>query len=1057
MKNFKVYKSSAGSGKTYTLVKEFLLLSLKDSNPYAFTKILAITFTNKAATEMKERILKALKEIGGNIAEEGTSYYLKEDLKKELEIKEEELQVRCQKAHLTILHNYADFNVSTIDKFSHRLLRTFAKDLDLSVNFKVDLDEDTILRQVIGLMISVVGQDPQISDLVINHSLTKVEEGDSWNPIEDIFEVAKKLLAEDGALRLAQMSELKIEKIKEIQQTIWKENKVYEQKISGIGEAALNLIKSNSINSESFRYGNKNGGGLPSYYKKLVSFDYKSFKPTQRVLETIEEDKWFSGKVNSTDKLAIDNIKSQLIDYYNLAQEEIKAGLAIYLSKKLISKNLRLVALLKAIESRLSTLKKEQRIVPISDFNKKISEVVLNEPMPFVYEKLGEKYDHIMIDEFQDTSILQFMNLMPLIEESLARGEFNMIVGDAKQAIYRFRGGEVEQFSEMPDYVPEQFSDNPIVINRLLSLKSQYNPDNLIKNYRSKAKIVAFNNELFENLKTLMPARVLNIFDGHRQEYDENDNTGFVDVKFFKHEDKKFNYMKQVFSDIQDCIKDGYSHEDIAILCRTRNHAIEISEFLKVNDIPILSSESLRLITMPHILFLIDMALWINEPDNKNYQKNCIEFLVKTKRIHGELDERFQKMILNNESFENNLKQLGYQVDVTEHRAKTSYECFESLIRIFKLNEGFDIYLQFFMEAVLNFSQSESKSLMDFLRWWEIKGDKLSIEAPEGMDAVQVLTIHKSKGLEFPIVIYPFAEQSISEGKHVDLLWVKQREYPELASNTLVEYGSDMFNSTYTKEFEIEYEKKFMDLVNDTYVAFTRPTDRLYIRTKKPSAQKSLDELENYNLARLLEIGRPINATINDEGYSIGLASKKTTAVKMETAIDFDLHYHSEAWDNKLKLGQNSKHELNEDELNAQRFGNLFHEIMSKIDKAEDIDEVVNQYFLNGQLTKEQKKILTEEINSILLSEDCAPFFSNNKQTLNEATLIEKNGKVWRPDRVVFNSDKIMVLEYKTGEEKEAHKKQVQNYMNLITAMSEKQIEGYLYYLEDKKLEQVFN
>lgn len=1041
MKAFKVYKSSAGSGKTYTLVQEYLMLCLADDSPFYFAHILAITFTNKAAEEMKSRVIKALKQISKKESKEEISD-LKANLIETLKLSQEQLEQRAAACLTAIMHNYADFNISTIDKFSHRLIRTFAKDLGLSMNFKVDLQLDLILEDLVQEFVQKVGEDDKISQALIAHSRSKMLSGKAWDPRKELLELSKASLDESAINYLKASEKLGLEGLLSIQNSLINKNRELKKNLAQIGGKAKGLIEKESIPEGAF-YGGKNG--LPGYFNKLIAFNYKAFQSISFCLTTVEKDKWSSGKAKEEDKLKISQIKEQLTELFWQGKELVDLEMPKYIARSAVIKYLGMLGLLGKIEKVYSSIKKENRILPISDFNKKIAEVVLAEPMPFIYERLGERYNHILIDEFQDTSIMQFMNLLPLIEESLARGHKNLIVGDAKQAIYRFRGGEVEQFSEMPNYVPHELAHNPLVVERLQNLKNQYDESQLNTNYRSLSKVVEFNNRFFKNLLVDMPERVSRIFDGHEQKTKAGQEGGYVEVKFLEKEEEQ--QEEQCYQDINSCIEDGFNYQDITILCRTKKEAGLIAEYLSAREIPLISSESLLLKSSPRVQFLLEMAKHIYNPEELSIKTHIIEFLFLFNRLEGNIHQTLEKLILEKGNFEIFLRKCGIELDYSLLNSLSLFECFESLIRQLDLQAEYDVYLQFFMEQVFLFSNRESNSLADFFAWWDANDEKLSIDLPAGINAVQIMTLHKSKGLEFPVVIYPFIKPPKAK---TDLIWAESSEvHPDL-SFTLIEHKEDLRETIYLDDFMLEQERRQMDLMNLNYVAFTRAVERLYLRSEVLPKSSYSVEKENLSLPHLLQRGKPEGAIDMDEGYAFGIKEKKKSKEESNLeAEEIALSFHSEPWRNKLKISTEQAGKFTFDqERSARNYGNLFHEIMSHVDELKDIDPVLERYCQKGEILNEEKDELKKKI--VLLMEDTIgqQFFGSGLAVKKEASLWDSSGEVLRPDRVVFQNDKVMVLDYKTGLINESHKKQMQKYRDSIKETTDKPVEAYLYYLE---------
>jgi len=499
MSNFAVYNSSAGSGKTFTLVKEYLKIALKTNKSDTYKHILAITFTNKAASEMKERILSALKFISGNEVLKDTPKYLLEALKNPIDkgglgLDEKIIKERCQKVLKSILHHYNDFGVSTIDKFTHKIIRTFAHDLHLPLNFEVEIDQNELLKKVIDQLIDKVGKDEKLTKLLVEYANNKADDEKNWNIEKDLFDFTSKITNENNRHYIKKIRDLTLDDFEHIKSYIFQFNKTFEQEMIEIGTKTLQFLNENNIEIKSF-----SNSFYPTYFNNLSKKNIKSPNDTLKGIIAGEKN-WYSKTTESTQKQLIDAHKNQLIDFYDEVEKLKDEKYSQYKLNQLIYQNLYNLGIVNEIENTIFEFKKENNVLSIADFNTRISGIVSSEPVPFIYERLGEKYQHFLIDEFQDTSIIQWHNLLPLLENSLANGNFNMIVGDAKQAIYRFRGGEVEQIIRLPQVFKHQ--NNPILLEREKSLQRNFKPEILSENFRSKAEIVNFNNQFFNKIST---------------------------------------------------------------------------------------------------------------------------------------------------------------------------------------------------------------------------------------------------------------------------------------------------------------------------------------------------------------------------------------------------------------------------------------------------------------------------------------------------------------------------------------------------------------------------
>ncbi|MFO7614085.1 MAG: UvrD-helicase domain-containing protein [Bacteroidales bacterium] len=1055
--SFVVYKSSAGSGKTFTLVREYLLVVLK--NPDHFRRVLAITFTNKAANEMKERVVRCLIDLTDPVkhADSDTIRYMLPQLRKDLQMGDEMLANRALAALRLIMHHYAEFAISTIDSFTHRVIRTFAYDLKIPMNFEVELESEEMLGQAVDLLISQVGVDEKLTRVMVDFTEKKAGDEHSWHIEKDLQQFGRTLLNEDSVDFLHRLREYDIDTFTGVRARLLEWKLSWENRLKAMASRLHESFIRSGIAPEAIHGQSK---GAPSFLEKLAKGDFGKLSPGTFARKSLESGAWIKEKASPGQHAAFDGIAHELAGPGQDLIEMIDRDKAAYTLCSILLNHIFSTALLGEMEKQLDILTREDNKLLISEFNRRISGIVRAQPAPFIYERLGERYHHFLLDEFQDTSILQWHNLLPLIENSLASGRMSLLVGDAKQAIYRWRSGDAEQLERLPLLIRKP--DDPLLQDREMTLARHYREDNLAVNYRSSPVIVDFNNRFFSMIQPLLPENHSSAYQQVIQEAGRKDKPGMIRIETAATSDKE-DYMNEVMDKILDVIRelksDEYSLGDVAILCRDNKNASRIAAFLMHQDVRVISSESLLLSQSDHVNFIVAWMLHLNDPlegipvahivrylvANGFAGANSLEtlFFAQTGEEESDNDQntvlqRFLRLLTRE------MPGFGYaSLNTMELLGFTQY-----LILYFGLDKQQDSYLRFFQDAVQHFLSTRRGGIPEFLEWWEQNSRKTSVIIPEGIDAVRIMTIHKAKGLQFPVVIFPFAdEEARATRKH---LWVPlQLEFARPLNIACLPTRKVLEETEYNEIYSDEMARSHIDMVNVLYVALTRPEERLYVITKplpeKPGSNNSVPKLFSsfFQAEGMWEKERTV--------YQYGERWKRPK--KTEEPVSAEAPSGPPPGRSSLRLLLRQQAPLAwdmEDPVKNREWGNLVHLALSMIRNERDAAGVLQDLKLEGIITSEQQADLSGIIDGLMHHPEIGRFFSASYEVRNEPEMMDEKGKLYRPDRVIFRDNKATVIDYKTGKPSQYHNKQVQEYADLLRQM-QYEVEGaYLVYLDKK-------
>ena len=1028
--NFQIYHSSAGSGKTYTLSLSFIALALQGNNfgyNNYYRRILAVTFTNKAATEMKERVLKYLNALSLKKDVDGILKWLLDNT----QLDKDEIFNRSKDVHLHILHNYSDLAISTIDKFTYKIVRTFALDLGLSQNFELEMDNKKIIQPVVALLLNKISDSGgDLSSTLVNFALQKVEDGKSGNIENDLEEFSEQLFKENAQNYIANKSNLS--SYKKIREKLYIEKNNLSSKIKELSKDVSIFFDKHNLTKDCF----KSGIFYNHFILKLVDKDDSKWRPTASLLQNISNDIWYAKSTREEHKDLVDSTKHHLINFFDKSMDL----LTHYYSVKAVLKNIYSTALLSELTNEMISFKKENNIEHISEFNKKIHQIVTQQPSSFIYERIGERYNHYLIDEFQDTSLLQWQNILPLVTDSLDIGK-TMIVGDGKQSIYRWRGGEVQQFSKLPEIYK---GENLKYINDWQKkINSHYASLNLIENYRSRKNIVEFNNIFFKNVKDILSDDFRSIYDHVEQKTSNADEGGYVHLELFgdKENDFKQLILDKMVDEIQTLTKlHNYNFKNITILCNSRKSVSLVAEYFSKNGLPVISNEGLLLANSEKIKTIIAILQYLKEKQNTIAKVVIAEYLFYNNSTTSKLSEVHQQ-IKSDKGFLEFLNQFNVYLNPIKILQFSLYEIVEQVLSVFKIKN--DVYIDFFLDAVLSFSEKNGSCINSFLSWWEDRVEKESIVVPEDNNAVEVMTIHKSKGLSFDIVMIPF---NWEDRKKTNEIWVNTSNYFDSQLQTALINSNNQLELSYFKEnYQLEKEKTLLDSLNKLYVAMTRPVERLYIFSKYlPKNLKQYEKKEN----------------LNSFLYKF---SDKFPVIKG----DYNMNYHSnKKFKNKFKISDKDKlkwrdiisvkHSSNdiwdlEDVKKKKDWGKLLHLTLSKINYFEDKKTALKSLYDLGFITKEDQKKLEETIDSILSHEKIYPYFTKEWEIKNEQEILLENGETYIPDRIAFSKtfDKVVIIDYKSGSYSVDDEKQVVDYAKTLSLMGYKNIEKMLIYTSE--------
>ena len=1029
---FLIYKASAGAGKTYTLVKEYLKMafSLGEGRlAEGVRSILAITFTNKAAAEMKDRILGELEAMASTPADpEGKG--MGSDLLRESEGKltPESLQRMAGKLYSTILHRYSDLSVSTIDSFTHRIVRTFAHDFGQPMNFDVTLDAQELTGQAVAQLMSLAGTEGQeeLTEILKAFADSEMEEDNDYNIERLVTQLAGQLFNEDIGEHLKQLEGFSLSDFREVHDSYTSTLRATEEELRRCGKAVLDELEAVGLD-EGLCYQGKRG--FYGYFVKLAAGVYD--EPGKYTVTSFEEDRFCSSKCD--EYLAEDTAAAAPVLHRNY--ERVLELLARRNSCRALRRKLYAVALLGELDRQMRLYARDNDMVHLSDFNRMINSMVEDEdnPAPFIFERLGNRYRHFLIDEFQDTSIMQWHNMVPLLENGISQGEASLVVGDGKQSIYRFRQGDVAQFVRLPRVEGMRHH------GQTLSMRGNYEVRNIASNHRSAKAVVDFNNEFFawlaRHVYTDNPlAQAIYIgcaADGSllpegseelRQQVVKGQE-GYVELAFVDKSAIEAGGFKNAREAIHQRIGDtitmlhderGYAYGDIAVLTRTNVELAAVSGWLAEHrpEVRQTSTESFYL-SKSHAVMAIVAALRLVVNRDDRVAQTDLRMRLEALGVQGSL----------------NLDYLS---------SMSLYDCCEEVVRELHLDGIDSLYVASLLNRAAAFAARHRQEVADFLEWFDDQKN-LSAAASDDIDAVQLLTIHKSKGLGKPVVICPLFFRS----EHAAELWVE----PDASlggdgkrlPTTIVNLSAGE-RTLFEQQRREEQRMAEVDELNIMYVAFTRAKEQLYIFCPDPADIKNPPEHDR-RYPTLLAAFAPQGCQRGDKDCRrTGSGETKGKQVEKLALLSFA------DWSEHVSIASPSEQALTPLLEDSRRFGIYAHDLLATVQHAGDVDEAIKRFAVSRQLSDEETAELGALARRVVENTQTARFFSPEYTAKNECDLVA-DGRRGRPDRVVLTPTETWVVDFKTGTPMNEHRSQVQAYCKALSDMGYPQVSGYLLYV----------
>jgi len=1083
-----IYRASAGSGKTYRLTQDYIHLLFEPQKERAHRRILAVTFTNKATDEMKSRILKELHALA-----QGFESDYRADLMAKFRMDEQTVNERAKHILTNILHDYSSFSISTIDRFFQQVIRSFARDIGVHGGYNLELDSSSTLEQSVDNLFLDLSkaENRQLLNWLTEFAEERIEQSENWNMRGNIMELGREVFKESYQHKAEDTNKKLHERefLTNYRKSLRKIKTDFEAKVKLTASEGMRIMARNGLTHEDFAYKTTNTlekivNGKFEISNRFIGFAtdvsncYTKSKPQD---------------IKSAIETAYQNgLQKCFADIVELLQVEI----ITYNSAILVLKHINTLGILSDLAVQIKKLTDEQNTMLISDTNLLLNKIIDNSDAPFVYEKTGIHVDNYMIDEFQDTSTLQWKNFQPLLDNSLSAGKFNLVVGDVKQSIYRWRNSDWKLLDEkiLTDFRPEQIHE-----------------ENLETNWRSDKNIIDFNNSFFyraaqllqsklnENLQAVLPIypsletlthKIEHAYANIHQQISPKAATGRVQVSFIPRDENedgwKAESLERLPAILEKLQAQGYRAADICILVRKNDEEQQVIHKLlnyktTADAKPdycydIMGNEGLLIGAAASVRFVLGvLQLFVNPTDS--IQQTIVNYEYARGRQNKSENEALNACFSTTPKEENVFSPLfsnteNNQLYSLQH--SSLYDMVEQIISLFGVgawhNEA--VFVQAFQDVVFRFSNNKTADLNSFLTWWKKHGEKQCISTPDNQNAMRIMTVHKSKGLDFKVVVMPFCDWDI-DSRMRNILWCEPTVAPFNELPLLpIEYGSKLGNSIFAESYFDEQMHQYIDSLNVAYVAFTRAKNELICMSPAPKKEvEGLDKINSLStlLTTCFQVNTPgldaqfiplINSFNEQEKlFELGEPTQAVYRDKQSTDINEKVNnYPSVSSSDRLRIRHQSldylleNQQLTDSRLN---YGIIMHDILKQITHKSDQQNAIADLVRSGRISEEESKTVEEELQHFWNMPETESWFSSDTRVLNETTILIPTGEQYRPDRVVIRGNEATIIDYKFGDkESKTYQQQVKKYMNLIAEMGYT-TSGFVCYVSLKKVESV--
>ena len=1037
-----IMKASAGSGKTYNLAKKYITLLLQNEDRYAYRHILAVTFTNKATDEMKSRIMKELYVLATEPAQSDYHDCFVPSLFKS----DNDLRVKAENVLHDILHDYSAFAVSTIDKFFQQTLKAFSREIGQFASYQVELDKNSLVAESVDRILDSLTEESGalLSWLTIN-VMEQIQAGGRYSMDANLLEMANRIMSPQ---RQEVMEEKKVdeeamcskEHLMSIREKCRELTDAFRSKVVESAKVVADVLTKSGVTADE-----TNGGFMRQIYSySELESDKKIEAPTSSFMaKAADPKKWFAkSKENAMLPKLYPHMEAPLNAFTELFGKEF----SVYNTALILDSQLYGLGVADEISRTFKEMMKEKNVLCIDDSNTILKNIIDGSDAPFVYEKIGVRFDHFLLDEFQDTAHVQWMNFSPLLENSEAQNGQNLIVGDVKQSIYRWRGSD---WNLLDSTVPNQFKKHEEQV--------------LDTNYRSLSSIVGFNNGFFVEAADIVDKldgepdlkRMKNIYADVRQEVAKKDKpTGNVCLTFCDPDDE----LQKVLDSVMEAQSHGAKLSDIAVLVRSNAAGERVASYLMENGVSVITDDSLKVKNSMIVRRIVSLMSCVENPKDTVGSYLAESLNIDVPKGHMSLTDMAESLFRG--------------LIASDEEALWSKEC---------------LHIQTFMDHLQDYVASNGNALRGFLKWWE--GENPSISSPSTGDSVRVMTIHKSKGLDFPFVIIPYVE-NITLFKKAKSWCAPDLKGTELEGLAEGVYDVTLSSSSDSSLFSADYQKErflqYVDNMNTLYVAMTRPALGMHLISSRPSAA-CLKALDKNDLTRFSDMSQILYwyatklaaeskmtcmRSPDEDRFEMGAfvdfnAMRKTDKTEVLT---FDVHEGKEypsialnpAVEGEGSVGERGRLKFSEDAVDffsdngeagysaSKRIkGVVLHDILANVKVPSDLEKAVSDAVKSGLLTVEESKEVSGQLKAGIASvQERGWFPETGADVLNEAELIDTDGTVHRPDRVVISGGKVQIIDFKFGEHDKKYTRQIRRYADIWRRMGYTDVSAYLWYVK---------